>query len=71
MPESSANPDGLLLRSPIEHDKFGTEIQLEYQLGSQHKLLAGLMAEHQSQYNVALLTNNGAGPLQDISSVAN
>ncbi|MFT6122988.1 MAG: iron complex outermembrane receptor protein [Oleiphilaceae bacterium] len=71
LPESSVNPNGLLLRSPIEHDKFGTEIQLEYQLGSQHKLLAGLMAEHQSQYNVALFTNNGAGPLQDISSVAN
>jgi len=71
LPESGANPDGLLLRSPIEHDKFGTELQLEYQLGSKHKLLGGLMAEHQSQYNVALFTNNGSGPLQDISSVAN
>ncbi|MFT7372911.1 MAG: outer membrane cobalamin receptor [Oleiphilaceae bacterium] len=71
LPESDTNPDGLLLRSPIEHDKFGAETQLEYQLGSQHKLLAGLMAEHQSQYNVALFTNNGTGPLKDISSVAN
>jgi len=71
LPESNASPDGLLLRSPIEHDKFGTEVQLEYQLSSQHKLLGGLMAEHQSQYNVALFTNNGSGPLQDISSIAN
>ena len=71
LPESNASPDGLLLRSPIEHDKFGTEVQLEYQLSSQHKFLGGLMAEHQSQYNVALFTNNGSGPLQDISSIAN
>ena len=64
-------PEGLLLRSPIEHDKTGAEVQFDYQLNSQHKLLSGLMAEHQSQYNVELWTNGGSGPLQDISDVAN
>jgi len=71
LPESDTTPDGLLLRSPIEHDKLGTELQLEYQLSTKHKLLGGLMAEHQSQYNVELWTNNGSGPLQNVSSVAN
>ncbi len=64
-------PDGLLLRSPIEQDKTGIELQLEYQVNEQHKLLVGMMAEHQSQYNVELWSNGGSGPLQNISSFAN
>jgi len=63
--------EGLLLRSPIEHEKLGVEFQIDYQLSNQHKLLLGLMAEHQSQYNVELWTNGGSGPLQNISAVAN
>lgn len=70
-PESPANPDGFLVRSPIKHDKHGAEIQLEYQISHQHKLLGGLMGEHQSQYDVEFWSNNGTGPLQNISSVAN
>jgi outer membrane cobalamin receptor len=64
-------PDGLLVRSPVEHDKTGLELQLEYRLNAQHKLLSGIMVEHQSQYNVELWSNGGAGPLQDISSFEN
>lgn len=64
-------PEGLLLRSPIKHDTVGTDIQLEVQLTQNNKLLAGLQAEHQSQYGVELWTNSGSGPLQDISAVAN
>jgi iron complex outermembrane receptor protein len=63
--------DGLLLRSPIKHDKTGGELQLEYQINANHKLLTGIMAEHQSQYDVELFSNGGAGPLQNISSFAN
>ena len=64
-------PDGLLLRSPIKHDKTGIELQLEYQLSADHKLLTGIMAEHQSQYDVEFWSNGGSGPLQDISAFAN
>ncbi|UZE96037.1 TonB-dependent receptor plug domain-containing protein [Alkalimarinus alittae] len=64
-------PDGLFLRSPIKHDKTGVDAQLEFQLNSQHKLLGGVTAEHQSQYNVELWTNFGSGPMKDISSTTN
>jgi iron complex outermembrane receptor protein len=70
-PDGNTYPDGLLLRSPIEHDKTGGELQLEYQINSDHKLLTGLMTEHQSQYNVELFSNGGSGPMQNISSFAN
>ena len=63
--------DGLFLRSPIEHDKMGLDLQLEYRINDQHKLLTGIMTEHQSQYNVELWSNGGAGPLQDISATDN
>ncbi len=64
-------PEGLMLRSPIKHDKTGLDVQFEYHLNNQHKLLAGGMAEHQSQYDVELWTNGGSGPMVDISDVAN
>jgi len=70
-PESPTNPDGFMVRSPIKHDKQGAEVKVEYQLNQKHKLLAGLMGEHQSQYDVEFWSNNGTGPLQDISSFAN
>tara|TARA_R110001592_G_scaffold341482_2_gene630640 strand:- start:7917 stop:9956 length:2040 start_codon:yes stop_codon:yes gene_type:complete len=65
------NPDGFFVRSPVEHDKTGAELQLEYRFNDNHKFLGGIMAEHQSQYNVELWSNGGAGPLQDISAFAN
>ncbi len=63
--------EGLLLRSPIKHARYGTELQIDYQPSERHKVLSGVMLEHQSQYDVELWTNNGAGPLQNSSSVAN
>ena len=70
-PESQANPDGFLVRSPIKHDRQGAEVKFEYQLNHQHKFLIGLMGENHSQYDVEFWSNNGTGPLQDISSFAN
>jgi outer membrane cobalamin receptor len=64
-------PDGFFVRSPVEHDKTGAELQLEYRFNDNHKFLGGIMAEHQSQYNVEFWSNGGSGPLQDISSFAN
>jgi iron complex outermembrane receptor protein len=64
-------PDGFFVRSPVEHDKTGAELQLEYRFNDNHKFLGGIMAEHQSQYNVEFWSNGGTGPLQDISSFAN
>ena len=64
-------PDSLFLRSPVKHDKTGMDLQLEYQINKQHKLLTGIMTEHQSQYNVELWSNNGAGPIQNISDTKN
>ncbi len=70
-PSGTTYPDGLLLRSPAENEKAGVEVQFDYRLNQQHKLLAGLMYEHQRQYNVELWSNGGTGSLQNISDMAN
>lgn len=70
-PASSLFPDGLLLRSPIKHDVTGIETQIDVQLGENNKLLVGAAYEHQSQYDVEFWSNGGAGPMVDVSNVAN
>lgn len=64
-------PEGLYLRSPIKHDKTGLELQVTWSWLDRHKLAAGVAFEHQAQYGVELWSNNGQGPLVDISDVAN
>lgn len=59
-------PDGLFLRSPIRHDKTGTDIQLTWRWTPQHKLVTGAAFEHQAQYGVEFWSNG-----VDISDVAN
>ncbi|MFT5718032.1 MAG: iron complex outermembrane receptor protein [Oleiphilaceae bacterium] len=49
-------PDGLLARSPIEHERIGAELQLEYTY-RQHKVLLGIMSEHQSQFGLGFDAN--------------
>ncbi|WP_290582694.1 TonB-dependent receptor plug domain-containing protein [Ketobacter sp.] len=68
---STTYPEGLFLRSPIQHDKTGIELQLTWNWLNGHKLVSGVMFEHQAQYGVELWTNNGQGPMVDISDVAN
>ncbi len=70
LPESPANPDGFKSRSPIKHDVTGVELQLEYKLSLNQKLLFGTLFEHQSQYDVGIYLNGGTGPLVDASSYA-
>ncbi|MCP5019098.1 MAG: TonB-dependent receptor [Ketobacter sp.] len=63
--------EGLYLRSPIKHDKTGMEVQLTWSWHEEHKLVSGVAFEHQAQYDVEFWSNNGAGPMVDISDVAN
>lgn len=51
-----AFPNGLLARSPITMETFGAEFQLEYSF-KQHKFIIGLMAEHQSIFDVGFQAN--------------
>ncbi|WP_250656225.1 TonB-dependent receptor plug domain-containing protein [Alkalimarinus coralli] len=68
-----AFPNGMWGRSPITQERIGGEVQAEHILG-QHKLLAGVMAEHQSQFDVQFFANfnpvTGAplGAIEDISN---
>ncbi|GAA3926766.1 TonB-dependent receptor [Litoribacillus peritrichatus] len=64
-------PQGLRVRSPINHDVTGIELQLEYQLSLNQKLLFGTLFEHQSQYGVEHWLSADGGPLIDISENAN
>ena len=64
-------PEGLFLRSPIKHDKTGVELQVTWNWLQSHKLVSGVMFEHQAQYDVEFWSNNGQGPLVNISDVAN
>ncbi|RLU02074.1 MAG: TonB-dependent receptor [Ketobacter sp.] len=64
-------PEGLYLRSPIQHDKTGLELQVTWNWLDRHKLVSGVAFEHQAQYGVEFWSNNGQGPLVDISDVAN
>ncbi len=64
-------PDGLITRSPINHDKSGFEVQYTWYGLEQHKLVSGFAFEHQTQYGVEHWSNNGSGPLVDISENAN
>lgn len=67
---------GMLARSSITAESLGTELQFEYSL-AQHKLIFGLMAEHQSIFDIGFLANfnpsvNTADPLsgyQDINDL--
>lgn len=63
--------DGLYLRSPIEHDKTGVEFQVTWNWLERHKMVTGIAFEHQAQYNVELWSNNGDGPLVNVSDVNN
>tara|TARA_R110002072_G_scaffold184083_2_gene340440 strand:+ start:5919 stop:8030 length:2112 start_codon:yes stop_codon:yes gene_type:complete len=49
-------PEGILAMSPITAESFGTEIQFEY-LSNDHKLIFGLMAEHQSIFDIGFDAN--------------
>jgi iron complex outermembrane receptor protein len=49
-------PNGLLALSYITMETFGAEFQLEYTL-NQHKLILGLLAEHQSIFDVGFKAN--------------
>jgi len=55
-PPGGGFPDGLLGSSPITIESTGAELQFEYTI-YQHKLLFGLMAEHQTQFDVGFEAN--------------
>ncbi|MEE2731070.1 MAG: TonB-dependent receptor [Pseudomonadota bacterium] len=63
--------DDFYLRSPIKHDRTGAEVQWNWASTGAHKLLVGGALEHQTQYGVELWTNNGSGPLIDVSDSMN
>ncbi|MCG8316853.1 MAG: TonB-dependent receptor [Pseudomonadales bacterium] len=50
---------------------MGADFQLSWVLGAANKMLAGMALERQEQRDVELWTNNGSGPLVNISDVAN
>ena len=54
---NGAYPDGLLGSPLAKNQKTGGEIQFEIQLAKSNKLLAGLVFEHQTQFDVQHLTN--------------
>ena len=62
---------GLFLGSPIKHDRLGAEVQYNRNFSSAHKFLVGMAVEHQTQYDVELLSNFGAGPLINVSDSLN
>jgi iron complex outermembrane receptor protein len=51
-----AHVNGMLARSSITAESFGTELQFEYSL-HQHKFVFGMMAEHQTIFDVGFLAN--------------
>ncbi|MCG8316855.1 MAG: TonB-dependent receptor [Pseudomonadales bacterium] len=69
-----AFPNGFLANSPAKVERTGSEAQFNFQLNANNKLIAGVMAEHQTQYEVRHFTNfnptDGSplgGGYQDIS----
>lgn len=54
---SETYPDGLIGSPVAKNQKTGFEVQLDLQLGRQHKLLTGLLFEHQTQFDVQHFTN--------------
>ena len=56
-PESAEFPDGVLGRTPGKVDRAGGDIQTEYALTEQNKILVGLMLEHQRLYDVRFINN--------------
>ncbi len=73
-PEGFPSPfhtDGMVGRSPITAEILGTEVQIDYVLG-RHKFIVGLMAEHQSIFDVGFFANfdptNGA-PLSSYQNI--
>ena len=58
-PEGQPTPahiNGMLARSSITAESLGTELQFEYSL-AEHKLIFGLMAEHQSIFDIGFFAN--------------
>jgi iron complex outermembrane receptor protein len=51
-----AHTNGMLARSSIKAESLGSELQFEYDL-HQHKVVFGLMAEHQTIFDVGFLAN--------------
>lgn len=70
-------PDGVQGKPAVKNQKLGAEVQFSWLSGDTHKLLAGAMFEHQTQYDVTHFTNfdpNTGAPLgsfQDVSDTAN
>lgn len=70
-------PEGLRGSPTVKNQKTGAEIQLNYQLTDNNKLLTGFHFEHQTQFDVAHSTNfdpNTFAPLpsyMDISDTGN
>ena len=62
---------GFFLRSPIKHDRSGAEAQWNTLISGNHKVLFGVAVEHQTQYDVELWTNSGAGRLVNVSDSMN
>ena len=50
-------PNGMLGRTPVTNERLGGELQTEVSLGTNHKALAGIMLERQSQFDVKHYTN--------------
>ena len=66
-------PDGLLGSPTVKNQKTGTEVQLDFQLTDNHKLLTGIQFEHQSQYDVTHTANfdpNTFAPLPSYSDIS-
>ncbi|MFT7372910.1 MAG: outer membrane cobalamin receptor [Oleiphilaceae bacterium] len=55
-PPGAGFPDGFLGSSPITIESTGAEFQFKYAI-SQHKLLFGLMAEHQTLFDIGFEAN--------------
>lgn len=63
--------DGLLGSPTVKNQKTGAELQLDYQLSSNNKVLTGLFFEHQAQFDVEHRTNFDPNTYASLGSYTN